>query len=53
VFDNLVLNPAEVCGLAIGSECADPYDPFDSWNITLSDTPKPPVVPPVFPKVKL
>ena len=51
VFDNLVLSPEEVCGVAFGSTCGKAYWPFDMWNVTFPDTPKPPLVPHVLPKV--
>lgn len=50
VFGNLVVNPNEVCGFFLGPQCAQTYNPFSSWNITLPDTIKPPVVPPTLPQ---
>ncbi|KAK7478652.1 hypothetical protein BaRGS_00030115 [Batillaria attramentaria] len=50
VFENLILSPDEVCGILVGSECGTPYDPLANWNISLPDTPKPPVIPHVLPK---
>ncbi|XP_076456755.1 sphingomyelin phosphodiesterase-like [Babylonia areolata] len=50
VFDRLVLSPQEVCGLAVGPECAHPYSPFNSWNVSFPPKPKPPVKPRVLPK---
>ncbi|KAK7091157.1 sphingomyelin phosphodiesterase-like [Littorina saxatilis] len=50
VLDSLILSPEEVCGLVFGDDCAESYWPFDAWNVTLPDVPKPPVVPHVLPK---
>ncbi|XP_070533262.1 sphingomyelin phosphodiesterase-like [Ptychodera flava] len=50
VVQKLIFSPDELCGLMLGSDCAKPYNPFEQWNITLPDTPKPPVFPPKPPK---
>ncbi|XP_077989820.1 sphingomyelin phosphodiesterase-like [Glandiceps talaboti] len=50
VVDNLIFGPDEFCGLMLGPTCAKPYDPMSDWNITLPDTPKPPVVTPKPPR---
>lgn len=50
VFDRLVVSPDEVCGILVGDSCGTPYNPLDNWNVTLPDTPKPPVMPRVLPK---
>ena len=51
VFATLALNPDEVCGFVLGDTCSSVYNPWDAWDITLPDVPKPPVesIPP--PKV--
>ncbi|XP_030055726.1 sphingomyelin phosphodiesterase [Microcaecilia unicolor] len=41
--------PAEICGLLLGSSCGH-WDIFSDWNITLPDTPKPPIKPPLPPQ---
>ncbi|XP_046563304.1 sphingomyelin phosphodiesterase-like [Haliotis rubra] len=46
VIDKLVLKPDEVCGTLFGSTCGTPYNPLESWNVSLPKTPKPPVIPP-------
>lgn len=51
VITRLVLSPKEACGLILGGNCGDPYDPFSIWNVTLPDIPKPPVIPPKPPAV--
>ncbi|XP_077866831.1 sphingomyelin phosphodiesterase-like [Saccoglossus kowalevskii] len=51
VITNLIVSPDEMCGLMLGPLCAKPYNPFDEWNITFPDVPKPPVVPPSPPKL--
>ncbi|XP_062983832.1 sphingomyelin phosphodiesterase [Elgaria multicarinata webbii] len=43
-----VLRPAEICGLLVGTHCGH-WDIFSGWNVTLPETPKPPVRPPVPP----
>uniref|UniRef100_A0A8D2Q7P7 Sphingomyelin phosphodiesterase n=1 Tax=Varanus komodoensis TaxID=61221 RepID=A0A8D2Q7P7_VARKO len=48
VWARSVLRPAEICGLLLGSRCGH-WDIFASWNVTLPETPKPPVQPPVPP----
>ncbi len=53
VFDKIALDPDEVCGLLVGDSCATTYNPEMKWNITLPKTPKPPVKPPVPPKVRI
>lgn len=50
VMQNTVLDPDDVCGVVLGDECAHPFNPFAPWNVTMSDTPKPPVTPHVKPK---
>lgn len=40
-----ILRPAEICGLLVGSRCGH-WDIFSDWNVTMPDTPKPPVRPP-------
>ena len=49
---NLAYEPHEVCGMVLGSECGPPWNPELMWNVTLPDTPKPPIVPPSLPKVR-
>lgn len=53
VLDDLALSPEEVCGVLVGKDCGIPYNPLNSWNISLPNTPKPPVVPHTLPKVGL
>ncbi|XP_065690501.1 sphingomyelin phosphodiesterase [Patagioenas fasciata] len=43
-----VLRPAEACGLLLGPRCGR-WDILGDWNVTLPDTPKPPVRPPAPP----
>uniref|UniRef100_A0A8D0BBM4 Sphingomyelin phosphodiesterase n=1 Tax=Salvator merianae TaxID=96440 RepID=A0A8D0BBM4_SALMN len=43
-----VMRPAEICGLLVGSQCGH-WDIYSDWNVTLPDTPKPPVRPPIPP----
>ncbi|CAM9601960.1 unnamed protein product [Bubo scandiacus] len=43
-----VLRPAEACGLLLGRRCGH-WDIFGDWNVSLPDTPKPPVRPPAPP----
>ncbi|XP_076437537.1 sphingomyelin phosphodiesterase-like isoform X2 [Babylonia areolata] len=50
IMDHLGLSPHQVCGLVFGSRCADGQWPLPPWNVSLPDTPKPPVVPRVLPK---
>lgn len=50
VLDKLVLSPSELCGVIIGPQCGDPYNPLDDWNVTLPDVPQPKPVPPAPPK---
>ncbi|CAL4147603.1 unnamed protein product, partial [Meganyctiphanes norvegica] len=51
IIRKLVISPAELCGLLLGPECGTPYNPYEDWQITLPDVPKPPVTPPVQPDV--
>ncbi|XP_069748409.1 sphingomyelin phosphodiesterase isoform X2 [Narcine bancroftii] len=44
-----ILKPSEICGLLLGSDCGH-WDIYSAWNVTLPDTPKPPVVPPKPPR---
>ncbi|XP_067671282.1 sphingomyelin phosphodiesterase-like [Haliotis asinina] len=46
VAQHTALNPNDICGILVGPDCATPYFPTDMWNVTLPDTPKPPVIPP-------
>lgn len=39
------LKPVEICGLLVGKDCGH-WDIYSDWNVTLPDTPKPPVTPP-------
>ncbi|XP_064297738.1 sphingomyelin phosphodiesterase [Phalacrocorax carbo] len=43
-----VLRPGEACGLLLGRRCGR-WDIFSDWNVSLPDTPKPPVQPPAPP----
>lgn len=46
VFGHVVLDPKEFCGIALGPDCGKSYDPYhQKWNVTLPNTPKPPVQP--------
>ncbi|XP_071093407.1 sphingomyelin phosphodiesterase-like [Haliotis cracherodii] len=49
VIQQTALSPNDICGLLLGSDCATPYFPTEMWNISLPDTPKPPVKPPRHP----
>ncbi|XP_051882422.1 sphingomyelin phosphodiesterase isoform X2 [Pristis pectinata] len=49
VWVNSILKPSEICGLLVGSDCGH-WDIYSDWNVTLPDTPKPPVVPPKPPR---
>ncbi|GCC38205.1 hypothetical protein chiPu_0016717, partial [Chiloscyllium punctatum] len=40
-----ILKPSEICGLFLGVDCGH-WDIYSDWNVTLPDTPKPPVIPP-------
>ena len=52
VLDTVGLSPEVACAVVVGPTCATSYDPFDQpWNVTLPDTPKPPVTPVHPPKV--
>lgn len=52
VIKNVALSPEELCGLVLGPDCGRPYNPYHQvWNISLPDTPKPPVTPITPPKV--
>uniref|UniRef100_UPI00398EAFBA sphingomyelin phosphodiesterase n=1 Tax=Pristiophorus japonicus TaxID=55135 RepID=UPI00398EAFBA len=46
---NSILKPSEICGLLLGIDCGR-WDIYSDWNVTLPDTPKPPVVPPKAPR---
>ena len=48
---DIALGTDEICGLVFGNSCAKVYNPFEEWNITLPDNPKPPVIPPKPPSV--
>ncbi|KAK7476425.1 hypothetical protein BaRGS_00032350 [Batillaria attramentaria] len=50
VLRGTLFGPDEVCGFVLGDTCATPFYPGVMWNITMSDTPKPPVKPRVLPK---
>ncbi|GFO01813.1 sphingomyelin phosphodiesterase [Plakobranchus ocellatus] len=50
VLDTLVLSPDEVCGIVVGPNCGDPYNPLDNWNVTFPNVPQPAPVPPIPPK---
>lgn len=50
VLRGTVLDPHEVCGIVLGDTCATPFYPSNTWNITISDIPKPPVKPRTLPK---
>uniref|UniRef100_A0A8C5N3R3 Sphingomyelin phosphodiesterase n=1 Tax=Leptobrachium leishanense TaxID=445787 RepID=A0A8C5N3R3_9ANUR len=43
-----VLRPPEICGLLLGISCGH-WDIYEDWNVTLPQSPKPPVVAPVPP----
>ncbi|XP_068026251.1 sphingomyelin phosphodiesterase [Melanerpes formicivorus] len=43
-----VLRPGEACGLLLGQRCGH-WDILADWNLTMPDTPKPPVRPPAPP----
>ncbi|XP_041349363.1 sphingomyelin phosphodiesterase-like [Gigantopelta aegis] len=49
VLTGRLLTPDEVCGFVIGDSCAQPYNPELMWNVTMTSTPKPPVIPPTPP----
>lgn len=51
VFSELALSPDEACGIIIGDACSEVYNPFEYWNITMPDVPKPSVNPIPKPKV--
>ncbi|XP_060623167.2 sphingomyelin phosphodiesterase [Anolis sagrei] len=40
-----ILRPAEICGLLVGADCGH-WDIYSDWNVSLPDTPKPPIIPP-------
>ncbi|XP_043928971.1 sphingomyelin phosphodiesterase [Protopterus annectens] len=40
-----VLKPSEICALLVGNSCGH-WDIYSDWNVTMPDTPKPPVIPP-------
>lgn len=44
-----LLSPSEACALIVGPTCGK-FDIYSLWNITLPNTPKPPVTPPILPK---
>ncbi|XP_067889077.1 sphingomyelin phosphodiesterase isoform X2 [Heterodontus francisci] len=44
-----ILKPSEICGLLLGVDCGH-WDIYSDWNVTLPDTPKPPVIPPKSPQ---
>ncbi|WAR02222.1 ASM-like protein, partial [Mya arenaria] len=46
----VTLESKELCGYALGKDCGAPYNPAAMWNVTLPDTPKPPIIPPKPPK---
>ena len=51
VVEQLALSPSQVCGLLFGGTCAQVYNPFNHWNVSLPNTIKPPVSPHKPPKV--
>ena len=50
VFDEVGLEPQEICGLILGPSCGKVRDLYPDWNITLPNVPKPPVQPIPLPK---
>ncbi|XP_059171990.1 sphingomyelin phosphodiesterase-like [Physella acuta] len=50
VINNLILEPAEACGIILGDKCSTPYFPGQMWNISLPNTPKPAPKPPTPPQ---
>ncbi|XP_078078761.1 sphingomyelin phosphodiesterase isoform X2 [Mustelus asterias] len=44
-----ILKPSEICGLLLGTDCGH-WDIYSDWNVTLPDTPKPPVILPKQPE---
>ena len=51
VFDEVGLEPKEICGLILGPSCGIVRDLYPDWNITLPNVTKPPVQPIPLPKV--
>ena len=51
VFDEVGLDPNEICGLILGPSCGKVRDLYPDWNISLPNIPKPPVQPVPPPKV--
>jgi sphingomyelin phosphodiesterase len=51
LFDEVGLEPKEICGLILGPSCSKVRDLYPDWNITLPNVPKPPVQPIPPPKV--
>nr|XP_033804455.1 sphingomyelin phosphodiesterase [Geotrypetes seraphini] len=49
VWVHSVLQPDEFCGLLLNNSCGH-WDIFSDWNVTLPDTPKPPIKPPLPPQ---
>lgn len=46
VIDKVALKPAELCGVLLGADCGQAYDPWDQkWDVPLPNTPKPPWLP--------
>lgn len=53
VFDEVGLNPDQVCGLVLGPSCYKVRDLYPDWNVTFPDVPKPPVTDIPLPKVSI
>jgi len=50
-FLQSTLVPMELCGYVLSVDCGVPVDHRQMWNVTLPNTPKPPVIPPKSPVV--
>ena len=51
VFDEVGLDPKEVCGLILGPSCSKVRQLYPDWNVTFPNIPKPPVHVTPLPKV--